>query len=31
VMSWLNENGGYCDCEVMQNIEMKWFEAFDEQ
>ncbi len=31
VMSWLNENGGYCDCEVLQNIEAKWFEAFDEE
>jgi len=31
VMSWLNENGGYCDCEVLQNIETKWFEAFDEE
>ncbi len=30
VMSWLNENGGYCDCEVLQNIETKWFEAFEE-
>lgn len=31
VMSWLNENGGYCDCEVLQNIEPHWFVAFDEQ
>ena len=31
VMSWLNENGGYCDCEVLQNIEKKWFEAFVEE
>ncbi len=31
VMSWLNENGGYCDCEVLQNIETKWFEAFEEE
>jgi Protein of unknown function (DUF2695) len=30
VMSWLNENGGYCDCEVLQNIEPNWFRAFDE-
>jgi len=29
VMSWLNENGGYCDCEVLQNIEPGWFMAFD--
>ena len=30
IMSWLNENGGYCDCEVLQNIEPHWFVAFDE-
>ena len=30
VMSWLNENGGYCDCEVLQNIEPNWFRAFEE-
>ncbi len=30
VMSWLNENGGYCDCEVLQNIEPNWFKAFEE-
>ena len=30
VMSWLNENGGYCDCEVLQNIEPNWFMAFEE-
>jgi len=30
IMSWLNENGGYCDCEVLQNIEPSWFRAFDE-
>jgi hypothetical protein len=22
--SWLNENGGYCDCEVMKQIAPKW-------
>ena len=31
IMSWLNENGGYCDCEVLQNIEPSWFRAFDEE
>jgi hypothetical protein len=31
VMSWLNENGGYCDCEVLENIEKQWFLAFDEK
>ncbi|SDS57227.1 Protein of unknown function [Mucilaginibacter mallensis] len=27
VIPWLNENGGYCDCEVLANIEEK-FEDF---
>ncbi len=30
-MSWLNENGAYCDCEILQNIEPQWFLAFDEE
>jgi len=24
VIPWLNENGGYCDCEVLANIEEKF-------
>ncbi len=28
-MSWLNENGAYCDCEILQNIEPQWFNVFD--
>jgi DNA polymerase I-like protein with 3'-5' exonuclease and polymerase domains len=24
VISWLNENGGYCDCEVLLNVEEKF-------
>ena len=26
IENWLNENGGYCDCEVLNNVE----EMFDE-
>jgi len=31
VMSWLNENGGYCDCEVLEKIEPHWFVAFGDE
>lgn len=24
VIEWLNENGGYCDCEVLANVEDKF-------
>ena len=24
VMEWLNNNGGYCDCEVLMNVEEKF-------
>jgi len=24
VENWLNENGGYCDCEVLANVEEKF-------
>jgi hypothetical protein len=24
VLSWLSENGGYCDCEILANIEEKF-------
>ena len=24
VISWLNENGGFCDCEVLANVEDNW-------
>ena len=27
-MSWLNENGAYCDCEILENVEREWFKAF---
>jgi hypothetical protein len=29
VTSWLNENGGYCDCKVMEEIAPKWWAKFD--
>jgi len=29
VLAWLKEQGGYCDCEVMMNVEQK-FEYLDE-
>ena len=28
VLAWLEEQGGYCDCEVMMNVEQK-FEYLD--
>jgi hypothetical protein len=28
ITSWLNENGGYCDCEVMKQIAPKWRAKF---
>ena len=28
VLAWLEEQGGYCDCEVMANVEQK-FEYLD--
>lgn len=30
-MSWLNENGAYCDCEILGNVEPQWFKAFDDE
>jgi hypothetical protein len=29
VTSWLNENGGYCDCKVLEEITSKWRGKFD--
>lgn len=28
--NWLNRNGGYCDCKVMEEIASRWREKFDE-
>lgn len=29
--SWLQENGGYCDCKVLEQIAPEWRKAFGEQ
>jgi hypothetical protein len=31
VMSWLNENGAYCDCEILEKLEPQWFKAFADE
>jgi uncharacterized protein DUF2695 len=28
ITSWLNENGGYCDCKVMEQIAPQWRKKF---
>jgi len=28
ITSWLNENGGYCDCKAMEQIAPKWRAKF---
>ena len=28
ITSWLNDNGGYCDCKVMEQIAPKWRAKF---
>jgi glyceraldehyde-3-phosphate dehydrogenase/erythrose-4-phosphate dehydrogenase len=30
VTAWLNNNGGYCDCKVMEEIAPVWRETFGE-
>jgi hypothetical protein len=30
VLSWLDNNGGFCDCEVLANCEEAWEEAIKE-
>lgn len=30
VTAWLNENGGYCDCKVLQEIVPAWRRTFQE-
>ena len=27
VLSWLDDNGGFCDCEVLANVEERWLNA----
>lgn len=29
IIPWLNEYGGYCDCEVMHNVADKWADYAD--
>ncbi len=29
VTAWLNENGGFCDCKVLEEIVPEWRKAFD--
>lgn len=31
ILPWLHENGGYCDCEVICNVEDKFGEIFGQQ
>jgi hypothetical protein len=31
IIAWLNANGGYCDCKIMENIEKEWRKAFPEE
>lgn len=30
VFAWLDEHGGYCDCEVLANVEQHWQECREE-
>ena len=30
VIAWLQDNGGYCDCKIMESIEREWRRAFPE-
>ena len=30
IIAWLNANGGYCDCKIMENIEKEWRKTFPE-
>ncbi len=30
VFAWLDDNGGFCDCEVLANTEQYWLEALRE-
>ncbi|CAN5415684.1 MAG: DUF2695 domain-containing protein [Pyrinomonadaceae bacterium] len=29
ITSWLNDNGGYCDCKVLEQITPEWRKVFD--
>jgi Protein of unknown function (DUF2695) len=28
IVGWLNDNGGFCDCRVLENIEPEWEKTF---
>ncbi len=30
IITWLNEYGGYCDCEVLANVEDAWEKELEE-
>lgn len=27
VLAWLDDNGGFCDCEVLANVEERWLDC----
>ncbi len=31
ITGWLNDNGGYCDCKVLEQITQEWREVFDRE
>ena len=31
ILAWLNNNGGYCDCKIMESVETEWRKAFPEE
>lgn len=31
VLSWLDDNGGFCDCEVLANVEEQWLVCRQDQ
>lgn len=31
VLAWLDENGGYCDCEVLANVEERWLDCREDK
>lgn len=31
ITAWLTNNGGYCDCKILENIEPEWRKAFPDE
>jgi len=31
VLSWLDDNGGFCDCEVLANVEERWLDCREDK